>query len=128
MSTESSKPPETREQRVRAACELRKNGLSYAAIGKANHTSATTARKDVARALDALTKDQVRDGVGLDLERLDTAIAIVNRDMRKDDTAAVDRLIRLLSLRGRMLEQMQSAAAEQALPVKVVSSINWDEI
>lgn len=100
------------ERRVKAL-ELRKAGLSYRAIAAALDVSEPTAHKDVHTVLARLAKQA--DGKGeeyrqLELERLDALIASVwsqARGNKKEgippDLAAMDRLMRLMQQRARLM-------------------------
>lgn len=96
---------EAREREVQAL-ELRKEGASYRTIGRTLGISTTTAFNAVMRVLNrfaAQSAEHTRELRQLEVERLDVAMLKVMPKVRLGDLPAVDRLIRLVDARARLL-------------------------
>lgn len=122
---------EAEVRRVKAF-ELRKAGASYRAIGAALGVSEATAHRDIHAVLKRLAKQQeghAEEYRQLELERLDALIASVWSQARGDkkknippDLAAMDRLMRLMQQRARLmgLELQAEDRKETEVVVRVV--------
>jgi hypothetical protein len=96
---------EAREREVRAF-ELRKMGASYRAIGRDLGISQTAAHDAIMRVLARLaaqTEKHTRELRQMEVERLDAALLVVMPMVRRGDLPAVDRMIRLVDARARLL-------------------------
>lgn len=102
-----------RQERRRAAIELRRAGLSLRAIAqriqtefglpKYNHSAAAA---DIKAALDQLiesTNLSTEHYRALELERLDVASVAISGQVMKGDVNAIDRWTKIISLRAQML-------------------------
>lgn len=96
----------TARQRERQALDLRAGGATFARIGQALGVTPQGAHKAVSRALKATVKeiageaDKLR---ALDAERLDTMLAAVWPAVVDGDLGAIDRAVRILDRRSRLL-------------------------
>jgi DNA-binding CsgD family transcriptional regulator len=105
QSPTSDRMMEAREREVQAL-ELRKQGASYRAIGRHLGISQTAAHDAVMRVLArfaAQSEKHTRELRQLEVERLDAAMSVVMPLVRRGDLAAVDRLVRLVDARARLL-------------------------
>jgi DNA-binding CsgD family transcriptional regulator len=125
QSPTSDRMMEAREREVQAL-ELRKQGASYRAIGRHLGISQTAAHDAVMRVLArfaAQSEKHTRELRQLEVERLDAAMSVVMPLVRRGDLAAVDRLVRLVDARARLLglnapAQVEVGGIAQGAPLK----------
>jgi len=115
-------------QRVRAherhlqALELRKAGVTYEVIaGQLGYANASGARKAVVSALKATLREPAAELRELELARLDAMLLPLWRPVQAGDEKAVDRALRIMERRARLLG-LDRKTAEGEVPdtVKVV--------
>jgi predicted transcriptional regulator len=93
-------------EREKVAIELRKSGATYEAIGDQLGVSAQAAHQHVQRALKRIidetneTADEVRT---IELQRLDRALQAIWRRVLQGDVHAIDRSIRIMERRAKLL-------------------------
>lgn len=91
------------ERRVEAL-RMRREGKPYLAIADAlNYSSASSASKDVSRALESAVMEAGRATLDLERDRLDALQAILWPLAEKGDVRAARELVRLLERRARLL-------------------------
>jgi hypothetical protein len=91
-------------ERKLQALELRKAGASYRTIAeRLGYASASGAHKAVASALKATLREPAGEVRTLELERLDAALLAIWRRVQNGDDRAIDRLLRIMERRARML-------------------------
>jgi hypothetical protein len=91
-------------ERRAAALRMRREGKTYAEVAEAlAYSGATSASKDVHRALRAAVMEQGRALLDLERERLDALQAILWPLAEKGDVRAARELVRLMERRARML-------------------------
>mgnify|MGYP000930301741 CR=1 FL=1 len=96
---------EARDHESRAVA-MRKRGLTYDAIGRALGVTRQSAHAMVKRAMERAAtelKDEAREAIALDLERLDAMLAVSYRAARGGDLAAMDRVLKILERRAKLL-------------------------
>ncbi len=104
-------------RRIRAL-ELRQAGASYRQIGRQLQVSEAQAFRDVERALAALAKFQDTEAEKvrtLELARLDAMLIPMLRQAEKGSQGAVDRVLRIMERRAKMLG-IDGPGAAGALP------------
>jgi len=134
-NTTSSRITVAREREVQAL-ELRKHGASYRVIGRQLGISYQAAHDAVMRVLArfaAQNEKHTRELRQLEVERLDTALLVVMPKVRAGDLTAVDRLIRLIDSRARLLglnapAQVEVGGILNGAPLKAqIVTVNADE-
>lgn len=94
-------------KRRSAAMELRAQGYSYRQIAeKLNYYDANTAREAVLKGLDRLVIEPGKDMIGIELLRLDmmtAAIMPLASDPENPNLKAVDRMLKIMERRSKML-------------------------
>lgn len=93
------------KQRERDAqlLELRKQGLSFDAIGELHGISGTAARKAVKKLLDRIEHEPADELRRLENERLDVALAALWESVRDGSESAIATLIKLMERRAKLL-------------------------
>lgn len=93
-------------ERRQRALDLRKAALSYRAIGKALGVSEFQAHTDVKTALAELKElehESAEELRSIELERLDAMQAVMQQKALKGDAGAVDRVLRIMERRAKLL-------------------------
>lgn len=93
------------ERRVKAF-DLRKKGKNYREIAKELSVSPATIVLDVKAVMKELQKDQLREAAdykALELDRLETLQAVMWNDAENGDQGAVDRVLRIMERRAKLL-------------------------
>ena len=93
------------DRRVQAL-ELRKAGYTYAQIGTTLGISAVMAHRHVVKALSVIRdkiSEQTEELRTLELQRLDNLFFVIYKRAEKGDLAAVDRCLRLMERRAKLL-------------------------
>lgn len=93
-------------ERMAQVWEMRKTGASYTRIAKALGADRSTLRRQVRRHLDKLhaeNMESANDVRALDLARLDDANTAIWAQVRQGNHGAIDRLIRIMERRARLL-------------------------
>jgi hypothetical protein len=104
------------------ALELRKAGVTYEVIaGQLGYANASGARKAVVSALKATLREPAAELRELELARLDAMLLPLWRPVQAGDEKAVDRALRIMERRARLLG-LDRKTAEGEVPdtVKVV--------
>ena len=104
------------------ALELRKAGVTYEVIaGQLGYANASGARKAVLSALKATLREPAAELRELELARLDAMLLPLWRPVQAGDEKAVDRALRIMERRARLLG-LDRKTAEGEVPdtVKVV--------
>ena len=104
------------------ALELRKAGVTYEVIaGQLGYATASGARKAVVSALKATLREPAAELRELELARLDAMLLPLWRPVQAGDEKAVDRALRIMERRARLLG-LDRKTAEGEVPdtVKVV--------
>ena len=104
------------------ALELRKAGVTYEVIaGQLGYANASGARKAVVSALKATLREPAAELRELELARLDAMLLPLWRRVQAGDEKAVDRALRIMERRARLLG-LDRKTAEGEVPdtVKVV--------
>ena len=104
-SITSARKMRAQEVEVRSV-ELRKQGLSYRAIGQQLKTSDTTVRKALKRVFTRIreeTSEKAEELIQLEAERLDDLFNAIWGQAIKGDYAAIDRIIRIMDRRAKLL-------------------------
>jgi predicted DNA-binding protein (UPF0251 family) len=117
-------------EREKRALELRRMGYRYDQIAEALGISQNTAWNAVQRAFKracCLVDEEARVQRELDLQRLDAALAAIWPKVRQGNTAAVDRLVRLLERRSRLLGLDAPTEVRNEMIVRQYVGINVDE-
>lgn len=106
MRKDQRKKQATTAERRQQAFEMRKKGLPYAEIGKALGISMQAAHRHVTTYLQALenkTQEDAREIIRLDMERLDDMLQGLYPDAINGNSAAVDRVLRIMERRAKLL-------------------------
>ena len=93
------------ERRVESL-RLRKNGLSYPAIGAELQVSGRTARRDVQKYLEIIAKtctEEAEEVRCIELQRLDGLWKVAHDKALKGDLPAIDRCLRIQERRAKLL-------------------------
>ena len=115
-------------QKVRAherhlqALELRKAGVTYEVIAtQLGYANASGARKAVVSALKATLREPAAELRELELARLDAMLLPLWRRVQSGDEKAIDRALRIMERRARLLGlDRKTADGEASEPVKIV--------
>lgn len=108
MARKDAKPGNTEqiaERRVKAF-ELRKKGNNYREIARELKVSPATIVLDVKAVMKELVKEQQKEAEGyrvLELDRLETLQVKMWEQVEKGDQGAVDRVLRIMERRARLL-------------------------
>ena len=104
------------------ALELRKAGVTYEVIaGQLGYANASGARKAVLSALKATLREPAAELRELELARLDAMLLPLWRPVQAGDEKAVDRALRIMERRARLLGlDRKTAEGEAPDTVKVV--------
>lgn len=105
------------------ALEMRKAGATYAHIAQVLNITETAARKAVLRALARLNEkvsESAEEVRRLELERLDALLAALWGKAQAGDGAAIDRVLRIMERRARLLGLDAPERIEQSGQVLVV--------
>jgi hypothetical protein len=95
------------------ALELRKAGATYETIaGQLGYANASGARKAVASALKATLREPAEELRTLELARLDAMALALWRRVQDGDEKAVDRVLRIMERRARLLGLDAAARTE----------------
>jgi hypothetical protein len=93
----------TAAERKAAALELRKSGATFEQIAATLGCSISYAHKAVTKALDRMVREPADALRKLELERLDSMLFGLWRRAKGGETGAVDRVIKLMERRARLL-------------------------
>ena len=104
------------------ALELRKAGVTYEVIaGQLGYANASGARKAVVSALKATLREPAAELRELELARLDAMLLPLWRPVQAGDEKAIDRALRIMERRARLLGlDRKTAEGEAPDTVKVV--------
>jgi hypothetical protein len=104
------------------ALELRKAGVTYEVIaGQLGYANASGARKAVVSALKATLREPAAELRELELARLDAMLLPLWRRVQAGDEKAIDRALRIMERRARLLGlDRKTAEGEAPDTVKVV--------
>ena len=106
MRKDQRRKQATTAERRQQAFEMRKKGLTYAEIGKELGISMQAAHRHVAIYLQALenkTEEDAREIIRLDMERLDDMLQGLYPEAINGDSAAVDRVLKIMERRAKLL-------------------------
>jgi len=94
----------TAAERQRQALELRKGGVDYQTIAnRLGYKWPSGAHKAVMSALKAVIREPAEDVLALELARLDALFFTLWPKARAGDTAAIDRVLRIMERRAKYL-------------------------
>lgn len=109
-------------------------GLNYRDIAKALNVSLGTVSRDAQIMMDRMRKEQVQtvgEAALIDLRRIDVAINAIYNDVKSGKLLAIDRLVKLLERRSKMLgydEQVFTVNVTKNANVEAVREKRWKQI
>ena len=119
----------TAAQRRVQALELRKAGYTYEQIGVALGISSQAAYKHVVKALGVINEklsEATEELRTLEVQRLDRLFEVMYKKAEKGDMNAIDRCVRLMERRAKLLGL--DAPAKQEIGLDSTISINFVDI
>lgn len=99
---------------------MRIAGLSTTAIARQLGISEPAVIKHLQKYMASKPYEQIEEARRLDLERLDRGIQVVMRRMADGDLSAVDRLVRLVDLRMRIMGGYPPQTLDISQPIRLV--------
>lgn len=105
------------KDREAQAIALRRQGLTYQAIADAMNISAPGAFQMVKRGLDRTLREVADDYRELEVQRLETALAAIWPKVIEGNLAAIDRMMRLVEVRAKLLGLNAPTKIEQEVTV-----------
>lgn len=109
-------------------------GLNYRDIAKALDVSIGTVARDAQIMLARMRKEQVQtigEAALIDLRRIDVAINAIYDDVKKGKLLSIDRLLKLLERRAKMLgydEQVMTVNVNDTVDLEAVRKNRWKQI
>jgi hypothetical protein len=124
--TKRTSPVADREQRRVRVAELLLSGNSYREIGREICVSTATVQRDVALVLGRWREEcleTIDDHVRQDLKRIDLALQGIANDVKAGTLPAIDRWIRLLDHRAKLLGLYEPARVQADVRVNYLDQV-----